>query len=143
MYIYIYIQVPTAKFRTHPQIIVGTPICGNPFLRPQAELCRRHLDKNVTGHQEIMFFMIFLFLVGTTQGTQRALLDSNYYASKAQPDEIFITWYIRSHMKDATEGRAPATTQRAEGKAIRNKQSQSGEDLRQLVAFGTLLKKLI
>ena len=33
--------------RTRLQIIVGTPICGNPSLRTRAELCRRHSDHGV------------------------------------------------------------------------------------------------
>ena len=36
------VNVGTLSARTR---IVGTPICGNPSLRPRAELCRRHLDK--------------------------------------------------------------------------------------------------
>ena len=35
------LNVGTLSARTR---IVGTPICGNPSLRPRAELCRRHLD---------------------------------------------------------------------------------------------------
>ena len=35
------VNVGTLSARTR---IVGTPICGNPSLRPRAELCRRHLD---------------------------------------------------------------------------------------------------
>ena len=39
------VNVGTLSARTR---IVGTPICGNPSLRPRAELCRRHLDKQAS-----------------------------------------------------------------------------------------------
>ncbi len=40
------VNVGTLSARTR---IVGTPICGNPSLRPRAELCRRHLDISARG----------------------------------------------------------------------------------------------
>ena len=44
------VNVGTLSARTR---IVGTPICGNPSLRPRAELCRRHLDKCWFGLQNV------------------------------------------------------------------------------------------